>query len=59
VKDIFKDNPIEGFTKGTGGTEYSFLLSARPGGSDCPSAVFRKLRFQMIADIARAGVVII
>ena len=58
MKDIFKDNPIEDFTKGTGGTEYS-LLAARPGGSDCPSAVFRKLRFQMIADIARAGVVII
>lgn len=25
VKAIFKDNPIEAFTKGTGGTEYSFV----------------------------------
>lgn len=25
VKSIFKDNPIEAFTKGTGGTEYSFF----------------------------------
>ena len=24
VKAIFKDNPVEAFTKGTGGTEYSF-----------------------------------
>jgi hypothetical protein len=46
VKDIFKDNPIEGFTKGTGGTEYGFLLPARPGGSNCPSAVFRKYAFR-------------
>jgi len=25
VKAIFKDNPVEAFTKGTGGTEYSFF----------------------------------
>jgi len=25
VKAIFKDNPVEAFTKGTGGTEYSFV----------------------------------
>ena len=25
VKAIFKDNPVEVFTKGTGGTEYSFF----------------------------------
>jgi hypothetical protein len=24
VKAIFKDNPVEAFTKGTGGTEYTF-----------------------------------
>ena len=34
VKAIFKDNPVEAFTKGTGGTEYSFFKQRGLGRRD-------------------------